>query len=111
MTVVGLCLLSCVGKPDRVKTTEGVVQEPEEFLRSVHLLHGGIAARPTGTDKSRRTRTENECYEILKEAKTKNWTPMPETKAFMPVFAGEPERQIGADGGLPASGRGAAARA
>ena len=58
MTVVGLCLLSCVGKPDRVKTTEGVVQEPEEFLRSVHLLHGGIAARPTGTDKSRRTRTE-----------------------------------------------------
>ena len=38
MTAVGLCLLSCVGKPDRVKTTEGVVQEPEEFLRSVHLL-------------------------------------------------------------------------
>ena len=44
MAVVGLCLLSCAGKPDRVKTTEGVVQEPEEFLRSVHLLHGGIAA-------------------------------------------------------------------
>ena len=36
-----------------------------------------------------------ECYEILKEAKTKNWTPMPETKAFMPTFAGESERQIG----------------
>ena len=49
------------GKPDRVKTTEGVVQEPEEFLRSVHLLHGGIAARPTGTDKSRRARKDNEC--------------------------------------------------
>ena len=63
----------------------------------MHLLHGGIAARSTGTDKSRRARKDNECYEILKEAKTKNWTPMPETKAFMPVLAGESERLIGGE--------------
>ena len=70
--------------------------EPDEFLRSVNLLHGGTAARPTGTDKPRRARSkDNGCYEILKEAKAASWSPSADIKAFLPVTAGEVSRQIG----------------
>ena len=42
-------------------------------------------------------RKENECYEIMKEAKATSWSPLVEIKAFMPAVAGESERQIGGE--------------
>ena len=79
----------------RTDTREGVELEPEDFLYSVGMQDGGTAASATGTSRGRRAKKDREAYEILKQAQKKSWTPSAEVKAFIPITAGETDRQIG----------------
>ena len=72
-----------------------ITTEPEDLLLDgIGLLHGGIQAKATGTQRLKAPR-EEQIYKINEDAKKKSWTPLREVRVSIPTYAGEAPRKTG----------------